>query len=415
MDRRLGQAVIAAFREDDARIVRSNFDSFRERDWMRSKYWLHTSGLALYFLARIRKLGIQNILPPAILHEFAQNYADNHVRTEDLFNEFARINMEFQRAKLSYANLKGFSMMPRSCPDPACRYQHDLDFLVSQRDAERCRQAVERLGYRLTTIFGNTWEFHAGPTEVSSMRELYKIRGNRSLEIHLVPELTPGDSETHNDQLSHLQLQVWNGFEFPALSESDKLLTQASHVFKHFQTEWTRTAWLLEYANAIRSYHGDDLFWRDTIAAIKAAPETQIGVGLATLVTSRAFGVTPPAQFLACTVEQIPKQARLWIDRYEEEIVFVEHPGSKLYLILKDVLLQDRPEWRTQRKRKLFPARLPPKHVLTSRKDSTWLRARVVHARLCFIWKRFRFHVTAGLRYKIEAARWRKFLAGSRA
>src|SRR5689334_6634374 len=90
MDRRLGQAVIAAFRDDEAQIVRSSFESFRERDWIRSKYWLHTSGLALYFLARIRKLGIQDVLPPAILQEFAQNYADNHVRTEGLFNAFAR-------------------------------------------------------------------------------------------------------------------------------------------------------------------------------------------------------------------------------------------------------------------------------------------------------------------------------------
>jgi hypothetical protein len=412
MDRQLGQAVIAAFRNDEAGIVRSQFESFRERDWARNKQWLHTSGLALYFLARVRKLGIQNILPPTILQEFAQNYADNRLRTDYLFNEFARINMEFQRAKLSYANLKGFTLAPRSCPDPACRYQHDLDFLVSQRDAERCRQAVERLGYRLTTIFGDTWEFQAGPAEVSTMRDLYKVRAQRSLEVHLVPD---DDTELQNDKLSRLQLQMCNAFEFPALSEPDKLIAQASHLFKHFQTEWTRTAWLLEYANAIRSHRGDEPFWHDTIAAIKAAPETQVGIGLATLVTSRTFGVTPPGQFLACTVDQIPKQVRLWIDRYEEEIVFVEHPGSKLYLLLKDVLMQDHPEWRTQRHRKLFPARLPPKHVLTSQSDPAWLRARVVHARLRFIWKRFCFHVLAGLRYKIEAARWKKFVAGSRA
>lgn len=413
MDRRLGQAVIAAFRDDEAGIVRSNLESFRERDWARSKHWLHTSGLALYFLARVRQLGIQDILPAAVLQEFAQNYTDNHLRTNDLFNEFARVNVEFQRAKLLYANLKGFSLMPRSCPNPDCRYQHDLDFLVSQGDAERCRQAVERLGYRLTTIFGNTWEFRSGPAEVSTMRDLYKVRAHRSLEVHLVPDHP--ETELQNDRLSHLQLQMWNAFEFPALSEPDKLIAQACHLFKHFQTEWTRTAWLLEYANAIRSHRGDESFWKDTVAAVQGLPETQIGIGVATLVTSRTFGVTPPAQFLACTVDRIPRQVRLWIERYEEEIVFVEHPGSKLYLLLKDVLLQDSAEWRNQRHKKLFPARLPPKHVLTSRKDATSLRARVVQARVRFIWRRICFHIIAGVRYKIEAARWKKFIAVSRA
>ncbi|RDJ93369.1 hypothetical protein B4Q13_22380, partial [Lacticaseibacillus rhamnosus] len=65
------------------------------------------------------------------------------------FQEFVKINMEFQRAQLSYANLKGFTMIPCSCCNPAHRYQHDLDFLVPRRDAERCRQAVERRGYQL--------------------------------------------------------------------------------------------------------------------------------------------------------------------------------------------------------------------------------------------------------------------------
>jgi len=413
MDRRLGQAIIAAFRDDEAGMVRGSFVPFHEREWTRTKHWLHTSGLALPFLARVKKLGIHDAVPAAVLLEFEKNYIDNRVRTADLFNEFTRINMEFQRAKLSYANLKGFTLVPRSCADPACRYQHDLDFLVSRRDAERCRQAVERLGYRLTTIFGDTWEFEAGPTEVSTMRDLYKARARRNLEIHLIPE--QDETDLHEDKLSRLQLQVLNGFEFPALSEPDKLLAQATHLFKHFQTEWTRTAWLLEYANAIRSHRGDESFWRDIVAAIKTAPQTMAGIGLATLVTSRAFGVTPPAQFLACTVDQIPRQVRLWIDRYEDEIVFCEHPGSKLYLLLKDVLLQDRPEWRAQRHRKLFPAKLPPKHVLTSQKDSTHLRLRVMRSRISFVWKRFCFHVTAGLRYKIEAARWKRFVAGSRA
>ena len=256
MNRRLAKAIIAAFKDNEAATLRSNFAPFEERDWLRCREWLHTSGLALYFLDRVKALGAQSVIPAAVLYELEENLAENRVRGEDLFREFATINMEFQRAKLSYANLKGFSLAPRACPNPAYRYQHDLDFLVSRHDAERCRQAVERQGYRLTATFGNTWEFRAGPPEIPTMRDLYRVRGQRSLEVHLVPEQEQGGVNPRRDRLSHLQLQMWNGFEFPALSECDKLVDQALHLFKHFQTEWTRAAWMLGVCDR------DPLAWR---------------------------------------------------------------------------------------------------------------------------------------------------------
>lgn len=36
---------------------------------------------------------------------------------------------------------------------------------------------------------------------------------------------------------------------------------QAQHIYKHLQGEWTRTAWMLEYATAINSHRQDDSFW----------------------------------------------------------------------------------------------------------------------------------------------------------
>jgi len=258
MNRRLATEIIGAFREERINVLRDRFAPFDEREWLQNKEWLHTSGLALPFLARVRELGIADIMPAQVLDELEHNHAQNRVRTEDLFDEFVKINMEFQRARLSYANLKGFTLAPRSFVDPAYRYQHDLDFLVSRHDAERCRQAVERHGYRLDAVYGDTWEFRAGIQKGSSIHELYKVRPERSLEVHLVSEREQGESDWHSDRLSRLQLQVWNGFEFPALSECDKLLAQAQHLFKHFQTEWTRTAWMLEYANAIRSHRDNE-------------------------------------------------------------------------------------------------------------------------------------------------------------
>jgi len=411
MNRQLAAAIVATLRGHQEESLRGRFAPFHEREWFRSKEWLHTSGLALYFLARARTLGIEDVMPARILRELEESHAENRVRTEDMFSEFVKINMEFQRAKLSYANLKGFTLAPRSYPDPTCRYQHDLDFLISRRDAEQCHQALERLGYQLVRVYDGTWEFKAGPAEVPSLRDLYKTRLQRSLDLRFLSDKEESESLRGGDRLSRLQLQVWNGFEFPALSERDKFIAQVLHLFKHFNTAWTRTAWMLEYATAIRSHQNDDGFWQEIVAAIESSPEMKIGIGVATLITIRAFGVVPPAQFLSCTVDELPGRVGLWIDHYQDDVVFQEHPGSKLYLLLQDVLFQDRPDWRSQRLKSLFPSYLPPKATLTAQSDGIKLRTRVAWAQLGFILRRLRFHVTEGLRYKIEAARWKKFVS----
>jgi hypothetical protein len=169
--------------------------------------------------------------------------------------------------------------------------------------------------------------------------------------------------------------------------------------------------WMLEYATAIRSHRDDPPFWQETVAAIQTAPETRIGIGVASLIVSNAFGVAPPALFLACTVDKLPGRVRLWAGRYEDELVYVECPGSKLYLLLEDVLLEGQPNWPSQRHRKLLPSHLPPRSVAATGGGDIRLPSKTAAERVRFAWTRLRFHVTAGLRYKIEAVRWKKFIA----
>lgn len=410
MNRALAAAVVDAFRSEPAEARRAHFEAFHDQDWSRSSNWLHTSGLALYFLSRARELGIADLMPPRILRELEDCHGENRARTEAMFDEFVKINVEFQRAKLSYANLKGFSLVPRFCSDPSNRYQHDLDFLVSPRDAERCRQAVERLGYRLKREYDGSWEFVAGKPEVLSLRDLYRPRTERCLEIHFVSAKEQTQSALHGDRLLRLQLQVWNGFEFPALSECDKLLGQAQHLFRHLQSEWTRAAWVLELAEAIRSHEDDAAFWAATVALLDEVPHRKIGIGVSSLIASRVFGAELPGSFFAATVGELPRKVRLWADCYQEDVLFAQHPGSKLYLILQDVLSQDRALLRTRRQKKLFPLHLPPK-VAAAQESDVWTRLRVVSAQVRFTWGRFCFHVASGLRYKIESARWKKLVA----
>lgn len=408
MNRGLAAAVVDSFRRGPTEALCERFAAFHEQDWSRSSNWLHTSGLALYFFSRVRELGIAEVVPQRVLCELEDAHIENQARTEAMFAEFAKVNMAFQRAKLSYANLKGFSLAPRACPDPSYRYQHDLDFLMSPRDAERCRKTVESLGYRLQRVYDGSWEFVAGTPEVLSMRDLYRVRAERSLEIHFVSAREQAESDASDDRLQRLQLQFWNGFEFPALSESDKLLGQAQHLFRHLQGEWTRAAWMLEYSRAICSHEGDAAFWADTVSLLHGRPHRIVGAGIASLIASRAFAATLPEPFLAATVEQLPGRVRLWADFYQDDLVFAQHPGSKLYLLLQDALSQDCAELRTLKRKKLFPLHLPPRIVFAHRESDTRMRVKGLLAQARFTWERLRFHVTGGLRYKIESARWKK-------
>ena len=415
MNRQLAASVVASFRTERTDVTRDRFAGFDERQWMRSESWLHSSGLALYFLDRARQLEIVDVIPVRILNELERNLADNRVRAEALFQEFVKINMEFQRAQLSYANLRGFTLIPSSCSNPAYRYQHGLDFLVSRHDAERCRQAVERQGYQLTGISSKKWEFRSGSAEIPTTHDLYETRMLPNLKVHFVSDTEPGDTGHHDGRLARMQLQVFNGVEFPALSERDKLLAQALHIFKHLQKEWTRAAWILEYASAIDSRRNDDSFWQEIVAAIDANPEIRIAVGVSSLIAKRTFGADLPKRFLSATVDEIPERIRLWVDRYEDELVLVEHPGSKLYLLLRDILRENDPYWRSQRRNKLWSLALPAKLRPAVDGKNIGLRTNFLFAHLGFLGKRLRFHVVESLRYRVEAARWKRLVSASRA
>ena len=101
------EAVVAAFR-DSARESSQRLSALTPRDWQRSWNWLDASGMALYFLDRVRSLHIESALPASTLERLHGNLADNRDRSVTMFTEFASLNESFQEAGLVYANFKGF-------------------------------------------------------------------------------------------------------------------------------------------------------------------------------------------------------------------------------------------------------------------------------------------------------------------
>lgn len=407
-DRRVVDAVVATFC-DPAESSYKRLSAFKHRDWVRTYYWLDASGMALYFLDELRRRGIEDALPIATLNRLRQNLADNQMRCSALFAEFTEINRAFQQAGVRYSNLKGFTLSPVSYPNPALRCQLDLDFLVDRSHLKLCGEILARTGYLLTAATETVWEFKAGCSELARIEDHYKPKPQRSVELHFARAGgTDGSSPLCDERLDRLRLHSWGGVAFPTLSSGDLFVGQALHLFGHLRSSCTRLAWLLEYTRHLTARYDDGEFWNEVEECSQSQQQASIAIGVVTLLASHIFGCRVPSQLEGWTVETLPAAIGLWADRYGRQALLADFPGTKLYLLLEDELARGDSSWQKKKRICLFPLHRVPPIAYAGPEDDVlkWLNREIYQAR--FILYRLRFHLIEGLRYMIEAARWKR-------
>src|SRR5688572_8600309 len=122
--------------------------SFSKREWDRVLTWLDLSGLAIYFLQRIKNSGAFYTLPEHVRTELERRSADNRERTAGIQREFTVLVKSLEQVHVKYAVLKGVSLLPDYCPDLELRTQYDHDVLVDEASFTAAGEALQNKGYR---------------------------------------------------------------------------------------------------------------------------------------------------------------------------------------------------------------------------------------------------------------------------
>lgn len=379
----------------------SRLEKLSEREWRRLLRWLHLSGLALYVLDRMVELELTGWMPDFMLEQLQCNLADNAERTRGMAVESADIQRDFQQAGLSYALLKGLSLWPIAVPRPELRSQFDLDYLVAERHGPRARRILERRGYRLYSISGRSWEFKRTEKPGVTLKDIYKPFPSHAVELHLEPHAM-GRSAI----LDRVEFRKLCGIQMPVLARVDLFLGQALHLYKHLCGEFSRASLLLEFRRHALARDNDHAFWRSLRAAAESNQRTALGLGIVTLVITRAMGGFAPQELTSWTMNRLPASPRLWVEMYGLRAAVGSFPGTKLYLLLQQAMNSEGVPPRRTHRNALLPSRLPPPVIKAFPNEAMAVRISRYRMQLEHILLRLRFHFVEGFRYAWELHRW---------
>jgi hypothetical protein len=383
----------------------SQLMNISDKEWQRLLRWLDISGMALYFLDRMMKLQMCDMLPPRVLTRLQQNLRDNIERTRGMIMESAVIQEEFQEAELSYATLKGFSLCPSSVPKPELRHQFDLDFLIAEKNASQARRILERRGYRLYAISGRSWEFKKNEVRRISLKDMYKDSPGKFVELHVEASVSGPAS-----LLERTHTREFHGISMPVLSSVDLFIGHGLHLYKHICSEFSRTGHLLEFRRHVLVRRDDNDFWNELQLSAEKNPRASLGLGVVTLLITCLMGEFAPESFTNWTVRRLPPSARLWVKLYGRSAAFGSFPGNKLYLLLQRELEFAGVPAKRPIGQALLPRRLPPAVIRASASETLPVRIRRYRLQVHFILIRLHFHIVEGLRYIWESYRWQRQL-----
>jgi hypothetical protein len=411
MSRSLPQTIVncLSFRDESSPVP---WNSFGKREWEHALAWLDLSGLAVYFLDAVSRSNGRDALPSEVRTGLEERAGDNRRRTAGIVQELRLLSDSFTEAGVNYALLKGISLAPDYCPDPALRTQYDHDVLVDASSLKSAEGVLQSLGYRRKNANNTTVLLYRRPDPElrfsKTSEALYSSRFGRSVELHLTL-WEEGEEQIRldlpGDFMDRRQARRWDGVDYMALSDEDCLVFQVLHAFRHILRNWCRLSIFLEIASFLNRRSSDAAFWHraaQRIQSIRWAPEASLVIFN---IADQLFGAQIPGELRTALRTPLSPALNLWIEQYGQRSALSNFRRDKSSLFLHREFVDSPSAWSSIVRRRLFPIQRPhrPPAVVFqrgfSRAGKRWMEW--VHAL-----RRARFHALSGLQYFLKYPRW---------
>jgi len=393
-----------------------DFGEWTPRQCKRILQWLDDSGLAFYFLQRLKDRGATSAVPADILERLETSFASNQERTDDLRQRFDTINARFADAGISFAVLKGFSLVPQFCPMAALRYQGDLDYLVDEHSLAPARRVLNGLGYTEKKSKSSHESIFLSPGAKSGFRggKQYSLQAPHAVELHL----DVWDESLHGVfapprpfSPNAAWVRAGDGETFPSLSDPDEFLLQVLHACNHLFTHWIRMSCLLEIAYFLNQRSDDWDLWNRVEERVGRDLKLREFAVIIAEMAARLFDCPIPGPIHRWGASLRPGP-RLWLERYSRSWAFADIPvhefdllpESKLVLFLRQQYRSVCPSDSTAHPSGRRGSR--PRQMLASITRNPALIVNLDWWQRQLLARRIAFHVMAGLRYVCEIPRW---------
>jgi len=403
----------------------SSFDdrvwsSFSEADWEKAFTWLDLSGLALHLRDRLERMNSREMIPVSVRERLDRCQAENRLRVQAMTEELKVLSGMFKSEAIEHLVLKGFSLYPDYCGDPAIRTQYDHDFLIRSDSVSRTAALFQAAGYRRKIssdehpIEYRRPDRHPGrPLELVGY---YSPQLGRSIELHYRLWESAEEKieiDLARDFFEHAAARRWNEIEYMGLGDEDALVFQVLHAFRHILRNWCRLSAFLEIAHFLNRRSADTSFWirfARRINEVRWVPEATMVVFC---LSETLFGAPiPEAIKWQLTSARYPVLA-LWTERYGRNSALANFQSDKYSLFLHREFVQDSVTWAGIRKRRLFPVQRPHRLPAAFQRRSSRLARLWIDG--CHAIRRVRFHAASVFKYAWEYPRWMRLRRRSQA
>jgi hypothetical protein len=106
--------------------------------------------------------------------------------------------------------------------------------MIVESELPYCHDILRKFGYSVTGRHKNVVEFKAGSEQLPSIRDLYKPRSQKSVEVHIFPAIHVVAGGVEDGQWKPHD-RTLDGVAFPALYHVEMFVAQSKHLFCHLK------------------------------------------------------------------------------------------------------------------------------------------------------------------------------------